>query len=68
MEEIDVGTSHKEGVKKLSDDAEVYKKFPSWMIYFSKKDKKIIFDATEYHPGALHVTKHDLEELLEKIK
>jgi len=68
MKEGPVGGSWREGERIFSKDTRVYKTVGSWKLYLSKKEKCLIVDTTDYHPGLLYITRKDLEEILEALK
>jgi hypothetical protein len=51
--------------KQLPQDASVYAELKSWILYISKTDRSLIIDTTDYHPGLLHMTREDLQKILE---
>ena len=51
----------------LPEDATVYKEFDAWRLLLSKKEKCLIVDTNDYHPGLLFLTKRDLAEMIEAL-
>jgi len=50
-------------------DRELYKQTDSYDVLTSKSEQEVIIDVSRsYHPGMLHITKAELEEILEKLK
>ncbi len=62
-----MGTREIQGDKKLPPGKEEYGKTEGYAIYVSKETGELIIDTTEYHPGALYLTREDLEDILGKL-
>lgn len=67
MYEDNSGTSIHEGERKLPPDSQPYGRLSTWVLYTSKGAGEVIIDVTDYHPGALHLRRADLEAILAKL-
>jgi len=68
MKEDTPGSSRMSAKREYTEDAEKYEKSTySFDLYISKKEKEVMIHVTEYHPGLLHLTKSDLEDILKKM-
>ena len=68
MKEDTPGSSRIAAKTEYTEDAEFYKSTHSYDLSISKKEKQLMINVTEYHPGLLHLTKSDLEDIIKKME
>jgi hypothetical protein len=51
----------------LPKDATVYKEIEAWQLLISKREKCLIIDTKDYHPGVLFLGKEDLQEMIKAL-
>jgi hypothetical protein len=49
------------------EDATVYRELDAWKLSLSKREKCIIIDTKDYHPGLLFLTKQDLAQMIKAL-
>lgn len=59
--------SMREDRERRSPDSVLFGETISWELYTSSGKKELAIKANEYHPGALYITKDDLEEILNRL-
>ena len=68
MKEGQPGSSSREGRKEFPEDTEKYDSTCSYDFFISRKEKCIMINTTEYHPGLLYLTKSDLEKMIKDLE
>jgi hypothetical protein len=48
---------------QLPDDAVLIEERGPWEIYYSESERAVLVQTTDYHPGILKLTAHDLNHL-----
>jgi len=51
----------------LPKDATMYREIEAWQLLLSKREKHLIIDTKDYHPGLLFLSKEDLEEMIKAL-
>ena len=63
-----MGIREIQGDKKFPPGKEKYGETAGYRIYVSKETGELIIDTQEYHPGALYLSRKDLEDILKKLE